>query len=641
MYFHVDDFAGLYGGSYGGLVPLEGTKSLWCGARASTSDPALCSYASLPGYGNNWRQAFCTLTCLSVTGLLRVSYLVAYDTEQEYDFIDLQYDACDDDWKEFPNFAPYSGVGRGIATYDVPAAVHGGSARIRFRVRTDPVWSDEDGFFNTDGAFLVDSLTVFDDTGVLLPTENFEDEAVGSSVTTSGDWGACNDFGYGVFAGLFAGSTVLQEDPCVNDISCLWAFYQGSAYSYACGGFPGQAAVPHANARGQYLANEVWSPPVTLETSRGQTLLFFDVYRDLAYDGLVFYTWSVRPLIDGCPQAWRNDLALYFGSDKRWIRQGVDLSPFIDPGASAIQIALGVRDMCRFWCGVYGTGACHSHSPLFDNVAVVHVSGSGMRWFVREFELFQDSFASDGTTTGTVRADIALDVTPAASPNVLPGDSAVFSVSDYGGLATDPYSGQGAAVYAYMSVRPLEQPGKTGAALTGSSNRFPFAGSVSVAGRTWYRLRADSVRVAGSSLPYGLFCVDLNDNLFTPGDTVEYFFSATSSSGGTSYWSEATGPVDELGVVASAPIEFTCLPAAGLYPGNDILYVDDCDGRGVQQFFDSAFGLLGLSGKVDRYDVRGPTSSVGNGLATRVADVYAQLIGVYRTIVWSSGEMRL
>ena len=34
-FFHVDDFAGLNGGSFGRLVPLEGSKSLWCGARPS------------------------------------------------------------------------------------------------------------------------------------------------------------------------------------------------------------------------------------------------------------------------------------------------------------------------------------------------------------------------------------------------------------------------------------------------------------------------------------------------------------------------------------------------------------------------------------------------------------------------------
>ena len=33
VWFHADDFAGLGGGYAGRLVPIEGTKSIWCGAR--------------------------------------------------------------------------------------------------------------------------------------------------------------------------------------------------------------------------------------------------------------------------------------------------------------------------------------------------------------------------------------------------------------------------------------------------------------------------------------------------------------------------------------------------------------------------------------------------------------------------------
>ncbi|MDD3642093.1 MAG: hypothetical protein PHQ19_01310, partial [Candidatus Krumholzibacteria bacterium] len=33
VFFHVDDFDGLDGGTHGRLVPIEGAKSLWCGAR--------------------------------------------------------------------------------------------------------------------------------------------------------------------------------------------------------------------------------------------------------------------------------------------------------------------------------------------------------------------------------------------------------------------------------------------------------------------------------------------------------------------------------------------------------------------------------------------------------------------------------
>ena len=43
-FFHVDDFAGLGGGSSGGLVPLEGNKSMWCGARANPGTPYVCHF---------------------------------------------------------------------------------------------------------------------------------------------------------------------------------------------------------------------------------------------------------------------------------------------------------------------------------------------------------------------------------------------------------------------------------------------------------------------------------------------------------------------------------------------------------------------------------------------------------------------
>ena len=66
----------------------------------------------------------------------------------------------------------------------------------------------------------------------------------------------------------------------------------------------------------------------------------------------------------------------------------------------------------------------------------------------------------------------------------------------------------------------------------------------------------------------------------------------------------------------------TCLPAAALKGAqNDILYVDDGDGRSVQPFFDQAFQMMGILDRVDRYDVRVPSSSLGNGPGARVTDV--------------------
>jgi hypothetical protein len=49
---------------------------------------------------------------------------------------------------------------------------------------------------------------------------------------------------------------------------------------------------------------------------------------------------------------------------------------------------------------------------------------------VNPVDLFQDNFATDGTTTGTVRIDMARDILPRANPEIRPGDSLVVQVDE-------------------------------------------------------------------------------------------------------------------------------------------------------------------------------------------------------------------
>jgi hypothetical protein len=619
------------------LAPLEGTKSLWCGARANPSDERLCSYLSLPGYGNNWRQAFCTNSCLAVSGQVSLTFKASWDLESEYDFFTPQFSLCDEAWVDAESFE-FSGFGEQTFTTIIPSAQHSGDIKFRFFVSTDPNWSDEDGLLNTDGAVIIDSVTVKNGNGVVLATELFESESVGATETTSGKWAACNDFGFGDHVALMSGTSILEEDYCKNNVSCLWTFYFGSSENYGCGGFPLQPAVPHANARGQYIANEIWSPVITLAEIPQSILLQFDVYRDLPMDNLVAYLWHVRSFDGDCPGAWVDDATAYFGEKRDWFRHTVSISPFLQPGLDAMQVALGVRDMCRFWCGKYGSGACHSHSPLFDNVRILQVDVQGPQWFVRPGDLFQDSFPGDGTTTGVVRADIAQDVLPSGSGNVIPGDSSVVAVEDAAsGIAPDAFTGTGSAVYGYVQVRPTGQAGKTGSSLSGDPQRYPYTGSLSIAGETWYRLRADSVRF-GDTTFHPLYCLDLNDQLFTPGDTVEFFFGAINNDGVDSYWSSSAGTTEDVAQAATNAMEFTCLPTIDDF-GDGILYIDDCDGSGDQLWFDEAFEFLALGGQVDRFDIRASSSALGNGPATRVSDLQTQVLPYYSTIIWSSGSM--
>ncbi len=658
-YVHVDNFAGLAGGSFGRLVPLAGTKSLWIGARANGADPVLCGYLTLPGYGNSWDQIFRS-KCFTLSGNTTVSYLASWDSEPGFDFTFAEYDAgCANIWVRVGTINGGAGFydnssGSVPESFVVTGAEHGGSARFRFRFIADTGFADDDGFWDTDGAFIVDNLVVTDGLGT-QSNQTFEAEGVGAHGTVDAHWTSANNPGFGNFAGLLPGIAVLQEDPCTRDISCLWAFFNGSTANYSCGGFPSVTAVPFGNSEGQYITNEVWSPQIPWTGAGNEVILQFSVYRDLPLDNLVFYVWKVRSIAGGCAQGWLNDNFVNFGDDLDWLEHvQTDVGSLIDPAATHIQIGLGVFDGCPFFCGTVGSGACHSHSPLIDNVTVKRVDTAGPQWQVSGgVTLFQDNFAGDGTVTGTVRIDAANDLLATANPNILPADSStVTAVDPSAGIATDPNTGVGPAIYAYVRVDPPQAP-KSGSALSDNATRWPVVGSVvGPGGQTWWKVRFDNARTQNNTtIVPDVYCIDLNDNLFEPGDMVEYFYEGVSVGGATSYYFggfhafdnlDASGAIvstTDINVAYANPMEVTCLPRAPLAGGGDILYVDDGDGRAVQPFFDQAFQMLGILDEVDRYDVRAPSSSLNNGPGARVTDVTAQIIPYYKKIIWNSEEL--
>jgi len=655
-FWHVDDFAGLGGGDYGLLLPLEGNQSIWLGARPDALDLNVCGYGSPPGYGNNWEQYFCS-TCYTVTGDVMVNYLVAIDSEPGFDQTTVQYDNCDDNWLDIAtsanvgNTGVYDGFSPAVFdTVVIDTSLHSGSFRLRFYFSSDGGWSDEDGIWNTDGAIILDSMMVSDATG-LLSYEDFESATVGDN--GAGDWNSCNIAGYGDFAVLYPGITLLQEDPCFVDFDCMWSFFTGSTVTYACGGFPSVTAVPYVNSRDQYIQNHVVSPVLPWVGSGSVAELTFNVYRDLPLDNLVFYEWQIRSWFDDCPSAWLTNWGVYFGPNKDWFG---DLFPFgqmVEVGATAIQLSVGVRDMCWLWCGGGTTGACHSHAPLIDAIQIYRVATSGPQWNVNDFELFQDNFATDGTITGTVRADASEDILPQTSAGILPGDSVNVTVNDpETGIAGDLYTGFGPAVYGYVRVDP-PQSAKTWTSLSDDPFRFPVVDSVlSASGDTWYLVRCDTAfgAAARTAAVPDQYCLDLNDNMLTPGDTLWFFFGARSGSGAENYYFHASHATEGIGIGAKLVTddiqeamdnaeEMTCLPAAGTLAGNDILYVDDFSGRNGQPYFDTAFDQLGILHKVDRFDVRRPDSNQGNGLGSRVVDIFQQLIPIYRKIIWHSGNL--
>ena len=181
-YFHIDDFNSLGGGSFGRLVALEGSQSLWCGARPSGSPP-LNTYVSLPGYGNDWVESWESRT-FSVVGSVTVAYKVAWDSEPSYDLTFFEYRDKNDNWI---NAATYSGVGQAVETVVIPDNEHNGTIALRFRFASDANFSDQDGLWDTDGAVIIDSIVVADTWG-WVSFEDFELESSGDTKTLSGDW---------------------------------------------------------------------------------------------------------------------------------------------------------------------------------------------------------------------------------------------------------------------------------------------------------------------------------------------------------------------------------------------------------------------------------------------------------------------
>ncbi|HEU4364512.1 MAG TPA: hypothetical protein VFT13_03510, partial [Candidatus Krumholzibacteria bacterium] len=288
-YFHVDDYAGLNPGAFS---PLAGTKSLWCGGRL----PSLwspCDY-TFAGYGNNWDQAIVTKDCIPVSGdgVLDMTFIARFASEPSYDFTTLEYTL--DCTGETGWVALEGGVGVWDGT--IPAATYNrqynigttGPVKIRFRFVSDYAWSPQDGLaILSGGGAHIDNLAA---EGLLL--EDFEDEAV--NATEADDWESWVGPGYGAALALFAGAAQVQEDPCVRNLSCIWAALAGSTVTYACGGWPGQTAVPFKNADNRSLINQIQSPDIPLIGTGSDVVIEFSVYRDLPSSSQVRYRWGVR-----------------------------------------------------------------------------------------------------------------------------------------------------------------------------------------------------------------------------------------------------------------------------------------------------------------------------------------------------------
>ena len=657
-FWHVDDFAGLGGGGGGGLAPLEGTKSLWCGTRPNPADPYICLWLSAPGYGNNWRQVLETGYGCCDSGLplphfgpITFAYKIAYDVEPDHDFVVVEYDSHCRDWQEL---ATYTGQGSATEEFFIPGTFT--RTKLRFRFTSDETGSDEDGLFDSDGACIVDSLCVSDSVG-LFSYEDCESAPVGQA--GAGIWSALPTGSFGLYSGLK--TNLVDKDPCGDNLATQVVFFIGSAEVHPAYPFPGLYATPFCKSYDWIICqNEIVYSPV-IDMKRYSTacngaqngtippgdlaglqgaLLRFTVYADLPFENLVFYKWAVRMIDDGRAGPWKDRNLLYWHDGAEYLQQAEDVSDLIT--SDSIQIAVGVVDMCDVWYAGPSSCAEHTPAPWFDNIRLYRYATVGPQWSYRAMDLFQDNFASTDSIGGLVRADMAQDINASENPSIRPGDSIVVRCTSLGGggIAADPAGGP--AVYLHVRCTSIGYPVKpllAGPALAGTY------GSYKSDNGTWTIIQADTARI-GSRVYPDYYMFDLNDELFTYGYMIEYYFTANDVAG-----THTALPRGADHFTTGSPyrgssyyFEFTCLPTRE----SDMLYVDDFDGIGsfdgvVQNYFDRTFkdvyGQQYFPQYIapDRYDVKAPTSLASNSLASRAR--LSHLLAVYNLIIWDSGDL--
>ncbi|MHC4575562.1 MAG: S8 family peptidase, partial [Planctomycetota bacterium] len=144
--------------------------SWWCGL----NNPG---WVSPPGYGDGWKdylQRSFDLT--EASGTVTFSYQYRHDLELTrgvpYDkaFTEISTDGGES-WTTLRTYTGMSKVkGKvGWKAESLDLTGHAGSnVLIRFRVWTDEIYSDADGYFNSDGAFFVDEIKLEDGSGILF-----------------------------------------------------------------------------------------------------------------------------------------------------------------------------------------------------------------------------------------------------------------------------------------------------------------------------------------------------------------------------------------------------------------------------------------------------------------------------------------
>ncbi|HUV35862.1 MAG TPA: T9SS type A sorting domain-containing protein, partial [Patescibacteria group bacterium] len=610
-----------------------------CGARKDAGNQYTCSWECPNGYGSDWDQSIVS-DPIPFTGELTFSYHLRATTEPDGDYVTVEYDAGDGNWTEI---ASYDGCLDTLGTHTLMLSQ--AATKLRFHFVSDGAFDCRDDHY-TCGAVSVDSLVVTDYAG-LIDYEDFETSSIGAKESDSDEngiyWRSDIKTPYGLYSALM--SNLIDRDPINDNLTAQVIFWWGSPNPST--GYPGLYDTPFCQGPGGIKApcqdEMILSPLIDLAryssasdevqdmllpAGKKDFFLKYEVYADLPLKNLVFYGWSVRNVVAGCPGQWLDRNYLQYSPYAGYQYMVEDISDLV--GTDPIQIGMNVVDMCDIWY-IYGDCAAHTPAPYFDNISIECTPSACPKWYYRPIDLFQDNFPyNPNELESFVRADMANDTQTSDTPQIITGDSVVVQCASPqgGGLAENEY---GKRVYMHVRVAyigdPLNpKPSLSGLALQGNYGRYDHIEA------GWTVIQGEPARIQGHNPAKDKYMFDLNDNLFTRGYMIEYYFKAYDNAVHSS-----TLPKE---AESGAYFEFTCLPTLA----SDILYVDDFDGRGslkgaAQLFLDTSFeAVLPEDVVPDRYDVNGPSFMASNGPGSRASDLH--LLAAYTTIIWDSGNLR-
>ena len=655
-----------------------GNRAAWCGRSAEQAP----GWASAPGYGNHWVAVLeyesAPLADPGVGQTVDLDFWFHQDTEPGYDFFSVEFDSAgvwvpvysasgttrpDPGVDDFP--APgtrFSDVGRPIVFAPNGYSLDG-TIRIRMVVRSDYVYSDEDGLWDTLGAVQLDDVLLVTSQGSW--TEDFE-----------GPGPHLFEERPASFAGDFARVWARLDDidPCRSNGTPVVAFVDdgtpphnapnpdgvsstGGSYSPQWDyGFPTAPVVNHTGGLSfgdVALRNEIWSPEIAWDLpvpdDDGADVigaeLRYDVWEHLPLINGVFHVWSVRSQRpDASWSEWRNENFVYYGADPVWTSRRFDVTEYLVVDPQAVQIALGVWDMAELFA-LPGTDA--TPAPVYDNVSLVKYRVAGPVIAARTRDLPQDGFPPSGSIDAStpsardaldVPFDLGLDIGN-GYPSIDSGDSVVFDVaSRIPGAEVD-------AVHLRWALRrnPLFDDVRAAPAR-------PQDDMVDTSGEIWTgRVLALPVTTAAGVVVEGRWFVDLPDEDFLhPGDQLHVHVEVHDTDGrrttlpadldGFGQWTaDGVSVYDRRWVVRG-------LPSLGLGPEGGqptILVLDETGDFDVEAEWIQSFTAAGYRMGIE-YDVYAPRDpglswTQGIGAAGGRGATAAQLSG-YDTIFYLAGD---